>query len=209
MLMPSLAFAAANPLERLLAGNKRFAAGIPARKEIGKKRRIELAKGQHPFAIVLACSDCRVPPEMVFDQGPGDLFVIQDAGNVADSVVIGSIEYAVEHLHVPLLIVLGHSGCGAVKTTLEARRRPAGNVGSITDKILPAVVEARKSGKKDIFNEAVQDNVKNACSEIVRRSSIIQKLVAEGKLRIVAAEYYADTGKVEPVLSGSRVPRKK
>ncbi len=205
----SPAFAAANPFDRLLAGNKRFVAGAPVRKEIGSKRRMELAKGQHPFAIVLACSDSRVPPEMIFDQGLGDLFVIRDAGNVADPVVIGSIEYAAQHLHVPLLVVLGHSGCGAVKATLEARHRPAGNIGSVTDKILPAVVEARKSGRKDILNEAVQDNVKNACSEIVRRSRIIQELVTKGRFRIVAAEYYTDTGKVEPVLSGSRVPPKK
>ncbi len=214
MLLVSIAaaspvFAAVSPLERLLAGNRRFVAGTLAGRGTGGKRRMELAKGRRPFAIVLACSDCRVPPEMIFDQGIGGLFVIRDAGNVADPVVIGSIEYAVEHLHVPLLVVLGHSGCGAVKTTLEARRRPAGNVGSITDKILPAVVEARKSRKKDILNEAVQDNVKNTCSEIVRRSGIIRKLVAEGKFGIVAAEYYTDTGKVEPVVSGPRVPPKK
>ena len=205
----SSAFAAVNPLERLLAGNKRFVAGAPARKEIGEKRRRELARGQHPFAIVLSCSDSSVPPEMIFDQGLGDLFVIRDAGNVADPVVIGSIEYAVEHLHVPLLVVLGHSGCGAVKATLEARKRPAGNFGSITDEILPAVVEARKSHKTDILNEAVQDNVKNTCSEIVRRSKVIQYLVSKGKFSIVAAEYYTDTGKVEPVPSDPSVPPKR
>ncbi len=202
----SSAFAATNPMERLLEGNRRFAAGIPARKEAGGKRRMGLAGGRHPFAIVLSCSDSRVPPETIFDQGPGDLFVIRDAGNVADSIVIGSIEYAVKHLHVPLLVVLGHSGCGAVKATLNARKRPSGNFGSITDRILPAVVEARKSHKKDILNEAVQDNVKNTCSEIVRRSRIIQELVSKGKFSIVAAEYYSDTGKVEPVPSGPRVP---
>src|SRR5439155_1280302 len=108
----------AQALERLKAGNTRFAADKSNPKNIGKDRRAVLAKGQHPFAVVLTCADSRVAPELVFDQGLGDLFVLRVAGNIADPFVLGSIEYAVEHLHTPLIVVLGHESCGAVAAAL-------------------------------------------------------------------------------------------
>src|SRR5688572_28409492 len=109
--------AGAGSLKRLMAGNARFVADKPSLEHLGAVRRTTLAKGQNPIAIVLCCSDSRVPPEYVFDQGLGDLFVVRVAGNVADEVALGSIEYAAEHLGTPLLLVLGHEACGAVKAT--------------------------------------------------------------------------------------------
>jgi len=105
-------------LKKLMDGNQHFVSGQPAQKDIGAVRRAELVKGQSPSAVVLSCSDSRVPPELLFDQGLGDIFVIRVAGNVADPVALGSIEYAVEHIHVPLIIVMGHDRCGAVTATI-------------------------------------------------------------------------------------------
>ncbi|MEK7804022.1 MAG: carbonic anhydrase, partial [Deltaproteobacteria bacterium] len=102
-------------LKKLIDGNNRFVQSAQAQKDIGNNRRTELTKGQHPFAVILSCSDSRVPPEHIFDQGLGDIFVVRVAGNVADSIELGSVEYAAEHLGVPLILVLGHQSCGAVK----------------------------------------------------------------------------------------------
>src|SRR5205085_10520354 len=118
----------------LKEGNGRFAAGKLAVKDVGAQRRATLAKGQHPFAVVLACADSRVPPELVFDQGLGELFVLRVAGNLADPFVLGSIEYAVEHLHTPLIVVLGHENCGAVAAALTKAAFP-GNLGTLVKEV--------------------------------------------------------------------------
>ncbi len=158
-----------------------------------------MAKGQKPFAIVVTCSDSRVAPELLFDQGLGDIFVIRVAGNIVDPIAIGSIEYAAEHLHSHLLIVLGHEKCGAVAATLEAKGKPEGNIGAIVNKIMPAVKTAKKKGgtKDEILETAIKENVKNTVREIVRKSKIINHLVHNGELKIVAGEYSLTTGKVE------------
>src|SRR5438105_3479472 len=111
-------------LDRLKDGNGRFAADKPAARKTDAKRRAELAAGQHPFAVVLTCADSRVAPELVFDAGLGELFVLRVAGNIADPAVVGSIEYAVEHLHTPLIVVLGHESCGAVAAALDGAKLP-------------------------------------------------------------------------------------
>ena len=162
------------------------------------KRRQELTKGQHPFATVLSCSDSRVDPEVLFDQGLGDVFVVRVAGNVVEPTTLGSIEYGAEHLHTPLLVILGHESCGAVKATLEAKGKPEGNIGAILKKIMPAVNTAKKAKKDpdETLNIAVQENVKNTYKDIMK-SKIVKELVHEGKLKVVAAEYYLGTGKVE------------
>src|SRR5438105_3680928 len=111
-------------LQRLKDGNARFAADKPNKRDVGADKRKELAKGQHPFAIVLTCADSRVAPELLFDAGLGELFVLRVAGNIADPAVVGSIEYAVEHLHTPLIVVLGHESCGAVAAALDGAKLP-------------------------------------------------------------------------------------
>ena len=185
-------------LSKLQDGNKRFTSGEPAQKDIGNERRQELVKGQYPFATVLSCSDSRVAPEIIFDQGLGDVFIVRVAGNVVEPTTLGSIEYGAEHLHTPLLVILGHESCGAVKATLEAKGKPEGNIGAILKKIMPAVNTAKKSkkGPDETLNLAVQENVKNTYKDIMK-SKVIRELVDEGKLKIVAAEYYLGTGKVE------------
>lgn len=190
---------------KLMEGNKRFVSGEPAKKDIGQGRRAELVKGQHPFATVLTCSDSRVSPELLYDQGLGDVFVVRVAGNVADSIALGSIEYGVEHLHTPVLVILGHQSCGAVAATMDAEGEPEGNIGAILKKIQPAVAAARASGKADkaeMLNYAVQQNVRNVLDYVMENSPIVRELVHEGKLEVVTAEYYLDSGEVRLVEGG-------
>jgi len=146
-------------LKKLIDGNNRFVQSAQAQKDIGNNRRTELTKGQHPFAVILSCSDSRVPPEHIFDQGLGDIFVVRVAGNVADSIELGSVEYAAEHLGVPLILVLGHQSCGAVKATVDGGK-PEGNIESIVKKIAPAVKKARETVKeKDkLLDAAILEN---------------------------------------------------
>jgi len=188
-------------LTKLLDGNKRFVSGSLAQKDLSDSKRKELVKGQKPFAIVLTCSDSRVAPELLFDQGLGEIFVVRVAGNVVDPITIGSIEYAAEHLGSPLLIVLGHEKCGAVAATLEAKGKPEGNIGAIIGKIMPAAKAAKKKGgtKDEILETAIKENVKNTCAEIMKKSKIIGHLMHEGKFKIVTSEYSLQTGKVEMI----------
>jgi carbonic anhydrase len=183
---------------KLLEGNNRFMSGQLTTKDCSTEKRQELTKGQHPFATILSCSDSRVAPESIFDQGLGDVFIVRVAGNVVEPTTLGSIEYGAEHLHTPLLVILGHESCGAVKATLEAKGKPEGNIGTIIKKITPAVNTAKKAKKDpdETLNLAVQENVKNTYKDIMK-SKIIKELVHEGKLKVVAAEYYLGTGKVE------------
>lgn len=187
-------------LGKLLDGNKRFISGGLSKKDLGDARRKELTKGQHPFATVLSCSDSRVPPELVFDQGLGDIFIVRVAGNVLEPTTLGSIEYGVEHLHTPLLVILGHEQCGAVKATLELSGEPEGNIGAILKKIMPAVKKAKeaKKDKDSTLQLAVQENVKNTYKDVMK-SHIVEELVHKGELKVVAAEYYLSSGKVELV----------
>lgn len=198
----------ADPLSRLFEGNRLFIADAPAKKEVGQARREELTKGQHPIATVITCSDSRVAPEYIFDQGLGDIFVVRVAGNVVEPTTLGSIEYAVEHLHTPLLVIMGHSQCGAVKAAVETKGKPEGNIGAILKKIMPAVKTAKqaKKGSDETLELAIQENVKNTYKDIMK-SPIVSHLVKEGKLKIIAAEYQLKDGKVETIeLSQAAVP---
>ena len=188
-------------LQKLMDGNKRFITGTLAQKDLGDVKRKELAKGQNPFAVVLTCSDSRVPPELLFDQGLGDIFVVRVAGNVVDPIALGSIEYAAEHLGSPLLLILGHSKCGAVKATLEAKGKPEGNIGAILKKIMPAADAARKKGgtPDEILETAIKENTKNVYADVVKNSKIIPHLMQEGKFTIAAGEYDITTGKIEMI----------
>lgn len=186
-------------LQKLMDGNKRYAAGALAKKDLGTDKRKQLTKGQKPFAIIITCSDSRVPPELLFDQGLGDIFVVRVAGNVVDPIALGSIEYGAEHLNSPLLFILGHTKCGAVQATLEAKGKPEGNIGAIVKKIQPAAAAAKKKGGShdEIFEAAIRENMKNVYKDVMANSTIIPHLVHEGKLKIVAGEYNIETGKVE------------
>ena len=192
-------------LKKLLDGNRRFSGEQYARRVVGMARRAELSKGQHPFAIVLSCSDSRVPPELVFDQGLGDLFTIRVAGNVVDSIALGSIEYAAEHLHVPLLFVLGHEKCGAVAATVQGGEVP-GNIAAIVSKIAPAVEKAKGSGKTGdaLLAAAVDENVNAVLADVVRRSSILANLIHEGKLTIAGGRYNLASGRVDLMGAGGK-----
>jgi carbonic anhydrase len=190
--------AAGNPdesLKKLVEGNERYVKGAMTHPDANSARRDEVAKGQHPFAIILGCSDSRVPPEVIFDQGLGDLFVIRTAGNVADDVAIGSIEYAAEHLGSPLLVVLGHERCGAVKATVDGGEAP-GHIGSIVKAIKPAVDKA-KGEKGDLVDNSVRENVAMIREKLLESKPILAELVEKGKLKIVGARYDLDDGKVE------------
>lgn len=184
-------------LQKLMDGNARFVSGNVTHPDQSADRRTELVAGQHPFAIVVGCSDSRVPPEIVFDQGLGDIFVVRTAGEVIDNVSLGSIEYGVEHLGVPLIVVLGHDSCGAVKATVEGGK-PAGHQDSLVNFILPAVEEARASGNEsEILDRAIDNNVENIVDLLNTSEPILSEKVAKSELTIVGARYHLDDGSVE------------
>ena len=211
----SLTFANAQKGEdafnKLMEGNKRFVSGSLSQKDVGDTRRKELTKGQAPFAIVVTCSDSRVSPEIMFDQGLGELFVIRVAGNVLDPVSLGSIEYAAEHLHSPLLILLGHGSCGAVTAAVDAKGKPEGNIGEIVKKILPAVKKANaKGGSKDeVLNNAIRENVLLTHSYMLKKSPVLKHLVESGELKVVTGVYHLDSGSVEVLGVASNAPEHK
>lgn len=201
-IFPSALFAAEasrvkpdSALELLVEGNKRFVAGKAIRPDQGVARRAELAKGQQPFAIVLTCADSRVAPEIYFDQGLGSIFVIRNAGNVLDDHVIGSIEYAVEHLGAALIVVVGHSKCGAVAATVAGGHAP-GHLPSIVESIAPAV--KRSAGEPgDKVDNAVRANAQLVAAQLRECGPILNEAVGHGKLQVVAARYDLASGKVQ------------
>ena len=187
-------------LARLLDGNKRYVESkMNACGDTTAAAREKLAKGQKPYAIILSCSDSRVPPEIIFDKSLGEIFVVRVAGNVPDPIVLGSVEYAAEHLGSPLVVVLGHERCGAVKATVDANGKGEGNIGAIVKAIAPALKKAKKDKNcdKDKLVECVVDaNAKMVAQNLTKQSKIIKEMVHEGKLKIVAAKYDLDDGKV-------------
>ena len=188
---------AAEALERLRDGNRRFVSGDTTHSAtINPKSRAELVGGQTPFAIILACSDSRVPVQLVFDEGPGDLFIIRVAGNVATPTQIGSIEYAVTQLGAQLVVVLGHSGCGAVGAALESLSgdspAPSANLEAIIGEIRPAL-----EGLGDVsLDTAVLANVQRSIQCLIDGSPILGQLVENRNLTVTGATYALDTGEV-------------
>jgi len=176
-------------LNRLEEGNARFVAGKMSHKDF-VKRRAELVLGQKPYAIILTCSDSRVSPEHVFDAGLGEIFVVRNAGNLASTIALGSIEYAAEHLGTPLLVVMGHTSCGAVNAACASDSAP-GNI----DAIVKELQEAVKLGGKDQAR-TIGENVKCVLKTIRKKSSILSHLEKEGKLKILGATYSLSTGVV-------------
>jgi carbonic anhydrase len=187
---------AAEVWDNLMEGNRRFVAGKPQARDVVSLRH-KLASGQSPKAIILSCSDSRVGPELVFDQTLGDIFVVRTAGNVADKVALGSIEYAVEHLHSSLLVVLGHQKCGAVNAACSGEKMPSPNLDAIVEKINPAVTQAKSyAHADDLVESAIKENVHQSATDLLANSEIIRDAVKSGKLTIIEAEYELESGQV-------------
>jgi len=185
-------------LQKLMDGNKRYTAVKSNHSNQTPARREEVAKGQNPFAVIIGCSDSRVPPEIIFDQGLGDLFIIRIAGNVIDNPGLGSIEYGVEHLNVPLVMVLGHEKCGAVDAAVKGGEAP-GQIGSLIEAIKPAVEKA-KTESGDMLDNAVQENVKMVVAKLKASKPILAEMLEKGKIKIIGARYDLDTGIVEVIV---------
>src|SRR6202167_165330 len=181
-------------LKLLLEGNQRFVAGKLEHPNQTPDRRAEVAKGQHPFASVLACADSRTPPEIIFDRGLGDIFTVRVAGNVADKVVIESLDYSVKHLGVRVVMVLGHRRCGAVIAAVEGHEEE-GDVGPMLSELRPAVA-ASKGMPGDPIENAVRENVKLVMKNLAT-SSELSAMVKSGELKIVGGIYDLDTGTIE------------
>lgn len=195
--------ATATFVSRLQEGNDRFVRGKTSAKDFVGQR-AELTKDQHPYAIIISCSDSRVVPEILFDEALGQLFVVRTAGNVVDSVVLGSVEYAAEHLHARLLIVLGHEECGAVKATI-AGGESSPNIGALVRRVRPAVEQtrAKQPAESLLLRNAIEENVRQQMSWILSQSGVLQGLVSKGGLTISGAVYSLATGAVR-FLDGSR-----
>jgi carbonic anhydrase len=197
---------ASDSIARLREGNRRFVAGVRSLESlISQTRRGQFVGGQRPFAVILGCSDSRVPVEIVFDQGLGDLFVIRVAGNVVASSQIGSVEFAAERFGTRLVVVLGHTHCGAVQATLDELRRPSENqsrsLRSLVDRIRPAVEELLTTDlARDpdaLVQNAVRANIRVAASSLRNGSEVLEQLIRRDGLLVVGAEYSLETGIVD------------
>lgn len=201
-----MSISARESLDRLRAGNARFVSNEAGAETLGHlTRRAELTAGQAPFAVILGCSDSRVPVEIVFDQGLGDLFVIRVAGNVVAPSQVGSVEFAADRFGTRLVVVLGHSKCGAVQATLEELARPtevqSPNLRSIVHRIRPAVEPLLETGLRDdpdaLTHHAVRANIRAAANHLRHGSRILEQLIDAEGLLVVGAEYSLETGVVD------------
>lgn len=181
-----------NEIERLKEGNARFITNQPLKKDLAR-RRGELLERQTPFATIITCSDSRVVPEYIFDTNLGDLFIVRVAGNITDKAVLGSIEYGVIHCHTHLLVVLGHSKCGAVTAACRSTSEEDNNINYIVDKIKPALA---KVPDKNIEN-TIEENIKCVIADILQRSPAINKLKENGHVEIVGMKYDLETGAIK------------
>lgn len=193
-------------LERLLEGNRRFTSDVRSLDTmLSPTRRAELASGQQPHAIILGCSDSRVPAELVFDQGLGDLFVIRVAGNIVAPSQVGSVEFAAAQFGTRLVVVLGHSRCGAVVATVNELRQPvenqSPNIRSIVDRVRPSVEALMATELKHdtdaLVQQAVRANVRASVDHLRHGSALLERMIAEEGLLVVGAEYSLDTGVVD------------
>jgi carbonic anhydrase len=193
-------------LQRLYEGNRRFASNLRALEPLfAHTKRAELVASQEPFAIILGCSDSRVPAEIIFDQGLGDLFVIRVAGNIVAPSQVGSVEFAVSRYGTRLVVVLGHSHCGAIQATIdELARGPdttSGNIRSIVDRVKPSVESIMstelRNDRQALVNAAIRANVRASADHLRHGSDIIEKLIDEDGLLVVGAEYSLETGIVD------------
>ncbi len=192
-------------LARLRDGNQRFVAEVRSHAPLTSGRRIEVAAGQEPFAIILGCSDSRVPSEIVFDQGLGDLFVIRVAGNIVAASQVGSVEFAAARYATRLVVVMGHTQCGAILATLEALQQPtenqSRNLRSIVDRVRPSVetllATDLKHDHEALVHHAVRANIRASANHLRHGSDLLEQLIQNDGLLIVGAEYSLDTGVVD------------
>ena len=191
-------------LDRLKKGNADFLADKP--KVISSRdsdRRLEIARGQVPFAVLVGCSDSRVSPELLFDTGLGELFIVRNAGNTVDTVSLGSIQYGVQVLGAPLVLVLGHERCGAVEAALsvvENNTTYPGSIGQMVEPIIPAALKAKSNGKlkgEELLDAAVRENVRRVVNRLRTYEPALLEPLRTGKLRVVGARYDLDDGKVD------------
>ena len=195
---PPNAIAPAEALKRLMEGNARYVANTPNEKDFSSGRAARV-QGQYPFAQILSCSDSRVSPELAFDQGPGELFVMRVAGNVVSPNLLASLEYGAQFLGVPLIMVLGHSGCGAVDAAIKVLKAKAvlpGHLPQLIAAIKPAVTVAAKTQTGNLLDNAVAENVRRQVAQLKRSPPIVQKAYAGKKIDIVGGVYDLATGKV-------------
>ena len=186
-------------LARLLEGNQRYTAGLATHPDQTAERRAALNAAQAPFAAVLTCADSRVPPEIIFDQGLGDLFVARVAGNILSEALLGSLEYAVQTLATPLILVLGHERCGAVQVTLDAIANGVaapGHMASLAEALRPAVEEARQQSG-DVLDYAIRANVRDVVRQLRTQSALLEKKLGQGSVKLLGAYASLDTGVVE------------
>src|SRR4051812_18169494 len=186
-------------LRLLKEGNDQFRMDAPYRAVQGRERRIELARGQAPFCVLVGCSDSRVPPELLFGRGLGELFIIRNAGNTVDTAALGSIEYGVGVLGCPLVVVLGHEACGAVAAAIDVVDRNAtfpGVIGEMIQPIIPAVLAAR-SQSGDLLDNAVRMNARRVAARLKTQSTVLQEALRQDRLKIIAARYDFDDGDVD------------
>jgi carbonic anhydrase len=181
-------------LLRLKEGNERFVAKKCIHPNQSVERQAEVVEGQHPFAAILSCSDSRVPPEILFDQGIGDLFIVRVAGNILSDEILGTLEYAAEHLNIPLVLVLGHQRCGAVQAAVKGGEVP-GKIQRLVEALRPAVARA-KSLAGDPVENAVRANVEQTAELIKKSGPIMTELVHAGKVKVVGGYYSLETGRV-------------
>ncbi|MGA7489984.1 MAG: carbonic anhydrase, partial [Xanthobacteraceae bacterium] len=188
-------------LKRLMDGNARYATNTPITKDYAAGRAARAAK-QYPFAAVLSCADSRVAPELAFDQGPGQLFVVRVAGNFVDDEGLASLEYGVKFLGVPLIMVLGHTNCGAVDATIKVVNDNAklpGHLPGLVRALKPAVEAAKKAKPANLLDAAIAENVRLNVGRLNKAKPIVSAFVADGKVKVVGAVYDLATGKVNPV----------
>lgn len=183
-------------VESLFEGNGRFVSGHVRTHDFGTERKA-LLKGQHPKAIVLSCSDSRLPPELVFDQTLGELFVVRSAGNVADTIGLASMEYAAEHLHTRLLVVLGHEKCGAITAASQGGKMPSPNLDALMLELGPSLEGLKgKYTDDELVHRGVEANVAATAREILTRSPLLARLVKDGEITVIQAVYDLDSGQV-------------
>ncbi|ACL56479.1 carbonic anhydrase [Methylobacterium nodulans] len=197
--VPKTTLTSDQALQLLKTGNEDFRTDAPYRAQQGRERRVELARGQAPFCVLVGCSDSRVPPELLFGRGLGELFIVRNAGNTVDTAALGSIEYGVGVLGCPLVVVLGHESCGAVAAAVEVVERNAtfpGVIGEMVQPIIPAVLAARGQ-PGDLLDASVRSNARRVAARLKTQSTVVQDGLREGRLRIVAARYSLADGNVE------------
>lgn len=189
-------------LALLKEGNAKFLTDSPLRAVQGRERRLEIARGQTPFAVLVSCSDSRVPPEVLFGRGLGELFIVRNAGNTVDTVALGSIEYAIAVLGVPLVVVLGHERCGAVEAALSVVEKNTvfpGSLNQMIEPILPAALMARSKGLTGdaLLDAAVRENVRRVVGRLRNSEPVLMDPIRVGKVKVVGARYDLDDGEVD------------